>query len=331
MWWRKQAPGPLASSAARSLLAAPRRALVLEWEPNPSSDQLVLPWLAHLGWPTVVNHDAVPDLAAGDLVVIVRYLTPAWRAAIEARREHLAGVVYFMDDDLWDRDAWVGLPRDYRGRLKERALRHRRWIQRHCDALWVSTEALGAKYAAWSPRVLPLAPGAANLAQVDAVQVAYHGTASHGAEIEWLHPVMAEVLARCPQVHFELFGDKRVAALYRELPRVAVLHPMRWPGYLAYSAATRRQIGLAPLLPTPFNAARGAVKFFDFARMGAVGVYSARPPYQGFVRDGIDGLLLPNEPAHWVEALVSLAGDRTRMRVMAEAARERALAAAGAP
>jgi hypothetical protein len=331
MWWRKQAPGLWGSGADPLRVAAPRRALVLEWEPNPSSDQLLLPWLARQGWPCTVRRDAEPDLAAGDLVVIVRYLTPAWCAAIEARREQLAGVVYFMDDDLWDRGAWGGLSREYRGRLNARAFRYRAWIQRHCTALWVGTEALAAKYAAWSPRVIALAPGPDLLAQVDAVQVAYHGTASHGAEIEWLHPVMAEVLARCPQVHFELFGDKRVAALYRELPRVAVLHPMRWPNYLAYSSATRRQIGLAPLLPTPFNAARGAVKFFDFARMGAVGVYSARPPYQGFVHDGIDGLLLPDEPARWVDALVALAGDRARLQAMAAAARQRALGGDAAP
>jgi hypothetical protein len=305
--------------------------LLLEVEANPSSANLLQPWFAHQGWPCTVWRGEAPPLADGDLVVIVRYLKAGWRQAIESGRARLAGVAYFMDDDLWDASTWRGLPRDYRQRLRSRALRHGPWLDRHCTALWVGTEALAAKYAAWSPRVIALAPGPALLAQVDAVQVAYHGTASHGAEIEWLHPVMAEVLARCPQVHFELFGDKRVAALYRELPRVAVLHPMRWPNYLAYSAATRRQIGLAPLLPTPFNAARGVVKFFDFARMGAVGVFSARPPYQGFVHDGIDGLLLPDEPARWVEALVALAGDRARLQAMAAAARQRALGGDAAP
>jgi hypothetical protein len=326
MWWRKPAPKALAS--AQPAPAAPRRVVLLELEPNPSSANLLLPWLARQGWPAVVAGGDKPVLLEGDLVVIVRYLTPAWRAAIESARPSLAGVAYFMDDDLWDRAAWQGLPRDYQRRLNVRALRHRPWIQRHCSALWVSTEVLAEKYAALSPLVVPLAPDAALLAQVDAVHVAYHGTASHGAEIEWLRPIMGEVLARCPQVHFELFGDRQVASLYRELPRVAVLNPMRWQNYLEYSAATRRQIGLAPLLPTPFNATRGAVKFFDFARMGAVGVYSAVPPYLGFVRDGVDGLLLAQEPGLWVEALVALADDTPRRLAMASAARQRALAAA---
>jgi hypothetical protein len=105
-----------------------------------------------------------------------------------------------------------------------------------------------------------------------------------------------------------------------------LLHPLKWPNYLAYTAASRRQIGLSPLLPTPFNAMRGAVKYYDFARMGAVGLYSDVVPFAGFVRHGIDGLLLDNDPALWVETLVALAGDPLRRTAMAAAARVRALA-----
>jgi hypothetical protein len=307
------------------------RAVILEVEPNPSSANLVEPWLLRTGLQCVFANAAGPSFLNADYVVIVRYLTPAWRKAIEANRDQLAGVAYFMDDDLWDRAAWQGLPRDYQRRLASRALRHRGWVERHCDALWVSTEALARKYAHLSPMVIPLAPDAALLAQQnDAVHIVYHGTASHGAEIEWLRPILAEVLERCPQAHFELFGDRAVSSLYRDLPRVSVLHPMRWPNYLAYTRANRRQIGLSPLLPTPFNAARGAVKFYDFVRMGAVGVYSAVAPFEGFVRNGVDGLLLPNEPARWVEALVALAGDPARTAALAAAARVRALDGAGA-
>ena len=307
----------------------PSRYVLLEAQPNPSSANLLRPWLDRKGWSSSAIGDPRPVLSSGDFVVIVRYLTPAWRKAIEAKREQLAGVAYFMDDDLWDAAAWDGLPRDYQRRLKERALRHRPWVERHCDALWVSTEALARKYAQFSPQVIPLAPDAALLAQVqDAVHVAYHGTASHGAEIEWLLPIMAEVLARCPQVHFELFGDGRTGHAFLALPRVTLLHPLKWPNYLAYTAATRRDIGLSPLLPTPFNATRGAVKFYDFARMGAAGLYSDVAPFAGFVRDGVDGLLLPNDPARWVEAIVGLAGDPARRAAIAGAARARALAGA---
>ncbi len=321
-----------AGAAARGWAAA-RRTLIAEFEPNPSSAILVAPWLGRHGRACHLSNGAQPPaLAEGDYVVIVRYPTPAWRKAIGAARDRLAGVAYFMDDDLWDRDAWAGLPREYQRRLDERALRHRPWVERHCDALWVSTEALARKYAQYAPQVIPLTPDASLLAQrSDAVHIAYHGTASHGAEIEWLHPILAEVLARCPQAHFELFGDGRTGHAFLALPRVTLLHPLKWPNYLAYTAATRRDIGLSPLLPTPFNATRGAVKFYDFARMGAAGIYSNVVPFAGFVRDGVDGLLLPNEPARWVEAIVALVGDAPLRRALAAAARARALATSITP
>ena len=84
--------------------------------------------------------------------------------------------------------------------------------------------------------------------------------------------------------------------------------------------------GLAPLLPGVFNAGRGAVKFFDYARMGAVGLYSAVPPYAGFVRDGVDGVLAPTEPAAWVAALLALVDEAPRRTALAAAAAARSAA-----
>lgn len=298
--------------------------MLLEREATATSAVLLSPWLERQGWPHVICRAARPALDKGDLVVIVRYLTRELRQTLEQAHSDLSGVVYFMDDDLWDPATWRGLPWRYRLRLYREALQHLPWIRRFGTELWVSTSALAAKYAAWSPRTVPLVTNQRPLDTPEPVWVAYHGTASHSAEIAWLQPVLAQALARCPALHLEIFGDRRVAALYRSLPRVAVLHPMPWPAYRAYTAATRRDIGLAPLRPSAFNAARGAVKFMDYARMGAVGLYSAVPPYDGFVRDNIDGLLLPDEPEAWVEALVALASDTPRRVALQQAACQRA-------
>lgn len=300
--------------------------MLVESAPNPSTDYLLRPRLASQGEPVVSTLDAGTRLQPGDAVVIVRYLEPAQRRAIESLQEQLACVVYFMDDDLLDRTAWQGLPADYRRRLETRACRHSDWLRRHCDEFWVSTEALARKYADWSPRVLALAPLPELLARHAPVRIAYHGTGSHLSEIRWLQPVLEQVLARCPTAHFEIFGDRTVNALYRTLPRTSVIHPMSWPNYLAFTAAAQREIGLAPLSPEPFNATRGAVKFFDFARTGAMGVYADAAPYRGFVRDGVDGLLLPMDPQRWIEALCALVDDAPRRTSMATAARARALA-----
>jgi glycosyltransferase involved in cell wall biosynthesis len=88
---------------------------------------------------------------------------------------------------------------------------------------------------------------------------------------------------------------------------------MSWPQYLAYTQSRKADIGLAPLLPSRFNAARGATKWMDYARMGAVGIYTDVQPYSEHVRHGVNGLLLPNEPEVWVQNILDLA-DNTELR-----------------
>ena len=237
-------------------------------------------------------------------------------------------IVYFMDDDLMDPEAVAELPEPYRSRVRREALGQRKRIEALCNEFWVSTPYLAQKYAAWNPKLIEPRPARASLLAGPPVWVCYHGTASHQAELDWLLPLMQQVQAQAPGTRFEVFGDHAVYKRFRELPRVNVLHPMSWPNYLDYTAGVRREIALAPLRPSRFNAGRGPTKFFDFARMGAVGLYSDVPPYRGFVRDGVDGLLLPDDPAAWVQAIVALAADGPRRDRLAAAARERALALA---
>ena len=312
-------------------LPAARRFVVVVHGALPSADYLVLPWLLGRGVEVRVVDAALAlpslePLREGDYVVLVRYLTTAWRRHLQQQRGRLAGLAFFMDDDLLDAEAHADLPAGYAKKLRKLSLRHGRWIAATCSAVWVSTPALAAKYAGLAPVVLPLTPPPALVEPTPAVRIAYHGTASHAAEIAWLKPVIAAVQAQCGHTHFEIFGDHAVNKAWREVPRTAVLHPMTWPNYLAYTRASRCHIGLAPLLPGTFNAGRGAVKFFDFARMGATGLYSAVPPYAGFVQHGVDGLLLPNEPEAWVQAIVALAADADRLKGLATAAYARALA-----
>jgi hypothetical protein len=243
------------------------------------------------------------------------------------RRFHANGgkLIYFMDDDLMDPAALVGLPPAYAKKIRKLTINQRSTLESLCSEFWVSSSYLAEKYREWSPKLLAPRPAMANLLQVSGTAVCYHGTASHQAELNWLAPIITAVQAAKPDTQFEVFGDHSVNKLYRDIPRVSILHPMSWSNYLSYTASVRRDIALAPLLPNPFNAARGPTKFFDFARMGAVGIYTDVEPYRGFVRDGEDGLLLPNDPALWERTIVELVEDEPRRRRMAEAARQRAL------
>lgn len=311
--------------------SAPERLVVLHEHNTPTlayferAMQACTPGVPMVLLDTAKTKASDAQLQPGDLVVVVRYLTQAWRQCLERHYPSLSGLAYFMDDDLLDAAAMrSSLPTAYVRRLYQKAGRHEAWLRRYCTEFWVSTPALAEKYASLQPKVVE--PRPVNMAPASMVRVIYHGTMAHRAEIEWLRGIMAQVLAKMPNVSFQVFGDTSVNKLYADLPRVQVVHPMSWPNYLYFSSTQQADIGLAPLLPSPFNASRGPVKFFDYVRQGAVGVFSNVSPYSGFVRHEADGLLLPNRQDQWVRAVCELAAEPERRRGLVQAAQDRVLA-----
>lgn len=286
------------------------KAIVVQQIANPSTDYFVLPHLQQAKSLTCVDHTQL--LSAGELegayVVFVRYVPTAWKALITRHRQRLAGIAYFMDDDLLDWSTSSGLPVHYRFKLLKLAALKKAWLRKIGAKLWVSTDFLAAKYADWNPKVIAPRPGANRLENASTIKIFYHGSASHRAEIEWLQPIMREVLAKTPAAAFEITGNAATNRLYRSLPRVTVVHPMPWRNYLNFCRSGERHIGLAPLLHNAFNAGRSHTKFFDIVRCGAAGIYSRAPPFADFINDNEDGLLLDNDPSVWVESIIRLAG-----------------------
>jgi hypothetical protein len=180
-------------------------------------------------------------------------------------------------------------------------------LRRQATELWVSTPYLQKKYAKWHPRLVLPSPVAAPF---DVCRVFYHGSvATHDAEIRWLRPVMEEVLRRNERLSFEIVGGSDVCRLYRSLPRISVVHTMKWAAYQQFLSMQGRHIGLAPLLEHPFNRGRSYTKFFDITRCGAVGIYSPGSVYSDVLSHGLDGLVVELDQALWVEAILRLAQD----------------------
>jgi hypothetical protein len=303
-------------------------AIVLSEGATATTDYFLLPYLAGRGYrvrlvDTRIDPSESVSAADGRLVVISRYLPHRWLRVVEDASRRGVKVVYFMDDDLFDVRALGGLPWRYRWKIVSRALLHRRRLERLGVQWWVSTAHLASKYASLNPLCLTPMASPETAGRKTGLHVCYHGTASHRREIAWLAPVIEAVQARVDHVHFELFGTRAVQHMFGRLPRVSVLHPMTWSNYVSYTASQRRDLALAPLLDGAFNAGRGPTKFYDYARMGAVGLYSDRPPYRGFIQDGRDGLLLEGDPALWVEALLDLARDHEKRERMALEVRQR--------
>lgn len=262
------------------------------------------------------------EVDKGTAIVVIRFISSEWQREIVRNIDDLSQVVYFMDDDLFDPSALTALPKAYRTKIIRRSAAQHRWITTHCDTIWVSTPYLANKYAHLNPDVVPAQPTPRLLALTRPVKIAYHGSSSHRAEKYWLREVIEGVLKQCPQASFEIFGEHEIYKLYRNLPRVTVLHPMSWQNYLDYTQHHRVDIGLAPLLESGFNTARGPVKFYDFVRMNAVGVYSNCAPYSGFIEQNINGVLLNNDPQSWIETLALLVNSINARQTLAENAKK---------
>ncbi|WP_444892874.1 glycosyltransferase family 1 protein [Microbulbifer sp. TRSA001] len=286
--------------------------LVIEEGANPSTDYFIRPYLYEKGinfrcitW----SSSPIEQDINGKSLIFVRYIPRSWKSFIDKNRGQFQRIYLFIDDDLFDWYAFSSMPLRYQAKILRLSWSKQRWLKSVGAQLLVSTPYLAEKYQSWSPELLQPAP--LNCEQEQPLTVFYHGSASHLEDVQWLRPVIEEVFSRSPILNFEIIGDQRVNRLFRGMPRVQVLHPMKWPTYVSMLRGRGRSIGLAPLLDLPFNRARSHTKFFDITQAGAAGIFAQGDIYGSIVRHGENGLLLPMEPSAWVEGILDLANDHS--------------------
>ena len=308
--------------------------LVLQRGENASTDYYLRPRLAAAGIATEVAElegDPSASLLLREggprnlMVVFCRYASGDWLSALEARRERLAPVALFMDDDLPAMMRAQEIPAAARGKVALHFGAHVGRLNAICGEVWTSTEALAVRYETSRPQVLdPLPEAEPPEPSAEASDlVVYHGTDVHGRERRFMLEVARVVGARGAGLAFEITGGPELARAAAGMANVRIAPQLAWPDYLEAQSGRRAAISLAPLFASPLNDARAPVKAFDAARLGAAGLYADAPAYRGFVRDGVDGRLLPMEPAAWAEAIIELARDPARRLALAAAARER--------
>lgn len=254
------------------------------------------------------------EVLEGATLIVVRYLSPAWRRHITRYRSHLDQLLYFMDDDLFD---WRVLTRVSGGlgwKWFRLAWRYQRWLAQMNARLCVSTPYLANKYKQHDPLLLPpLNPYDCFQADIRRptarAAVFYHGTISHLREMRWLYPVIEQLLLLRPDLQVELIGTAPIKKMFKGLPQVSVIDPMAWTDYRQYIQCSGYRIGLAPLLADRVNEARAPTKFYDITAAGAVGLYAKGPVYESVVRDGENGYLLTMQPDEWVKRILTLVDD----------------------
>ncbi len=291
---------------------------IVEEGPNPSTDYFVRPALANYpqtiiqcSWSELPTSDALQDAT----VIFVRYVPANWRRLIESVPK--VRIIYFMDDDLFDTRVTRGQSWRYRYKLARLGAWQQTWLEKMHAEYWVSTPWLQEKYKHLAPKVIQPKP----IAQKEQLcRVFYHGSASHADEIRWLHPIIQTVLKENEQIVFEIIGDAATNRLYRNLPRVNVVNPMKWPAYQAFISMPGRDIGLAPMLDSAFNQSRSHTKFFDITRANAAGIYAEHGPWNKILTNEVNGLLIPSEPTDWIDTIQRLSADEAlRNKIITQA------------
>jgi glycosyltransferase involved in cell wall biosynthesis len=148
------------------------------------------------------------------------------------------------------------------------------------------------------------------------IRIGFLGSVDHGS---FLDELLGDVLRGVQREH----GDDIEFVFCGAEPKVAAdLGAQRHPFEPDFTAWRRRalglglSIGLAPLPESDFHCFKYWNKYLEYGSLGVAGIYSEVPPNADVVRDGATGLLCPNEPGAWHDAigrLVSESGQRERI------------------
>jgi glycosyltransferase involved in cell wall biosynthesis len=131
----------------------------------------------------------------------------------------------------------------------------------------------------------------------DHVVIGYMGTNTHQADIATIAPLLGRLLERYGvRLKLRFWGTVPPEAL-RSHPQVEC-QPIEMHSYAEFAAYFSQQycdLFVAPLVDSPFNRCKSAIKFLEYSALGIPGVYSRTTPYQALVREGYNGCLAGTE------------------------------------
>jgi glycosyltransferase involved in cell wall biosynthesis len=249
----------------------------------------------------------------------------SWRRA----RGPLSRLVYEIDDDVFSVTPvnWQAYHVYTRPEIRE-AVTHMAGV---ADLVTVTTEHLagvmreetGNENVAVLPNCIPAWVLDLPRQPRDRPAVGWQGGASHAMDVGLVVNPVKRFLRRFPGWDFRLGGTdfrETFAAGDRAVfsPWIPVYEDA--PGYYA---TIDFDIGLAPLLDSPFSRSKSNVKILEYGARGIPSIASDCEVYRSFITHGVNGFLVKRDH-EWLHYLSELASDEGLRRKMGEAARETA-------
>jgi glycosyltransferase involved in cell wall biosynthesis len=269
-------------------------------------------------WPELDSGDAKLDELSGcDVIYVFRRSEEALRRPLAKLAARGVGIVWDTDDDL------SAVPRrspnfkEIGGLRGQRRFTETLRMARMAHMMLASTETIRDKYVNagvrdvevfenYLPRKLKRRRERHNGLVIGWIAGIEH---TEDAVELGLHDTLAGILARHPDVRVESVGvDLKLSERYVRHPSV---HFKALPEHMA-----RYDIGLAPIVDIPFNAARSNIKVKEYAASEVPWLASPRGAYTGLgEREG--GLLVDDDK--WGTALDALIRDKRKRKKLAKA------------
>ncbi len=163
--------------------------------------------------------------------------------------------------------------------------------------------------------------------------IGYTGSNSHQDDLKMVMPSVAKLMKKHKHVHFELvgaIGKDKIKEYFAfagfdddSLKRIDLLpSTATFKEYPEYLSQQKWDIGLAPLVDTPFTRSKSSIKFFEYSMFKIPTIASRVYPYfvdimgRKVITDGVTGLLCRN--SEWETKLERLILDKDLRKSLGE-------------
>ena len=284
--------------------------------------------LSKIGRRQVINLDLLDFndeamVVEADIVILHHLTDPDFLPLVSKRRKLNRPTIYELADnfhasqDHKSETRKNGLP-EYHVIIEE-FLRRCDVVQTTCTKLRERYEYLNRNFIIF-PNIIGEVKRRSGYNDSGSLTIGWGGSARHANDLASIADIVIDWVAQNSDVKLAIMGGKTIQGLFDRMPReqIQLYHPGSLKRYLTF--LDRLDIGVAPLLPTEFNACRSDVKFLEFASREVVPICSRFGPYEDIAHEG-ESILLFDDPPGLIDHLDTLKRQPRLRRKIAKQAR----------
>ncbi len=266
------------------------------------------------------------DLKNFKTIILVRYIPFKEVINLFLLFKKHTKIILILDDNLLDSNLNSELPFRYRLKIFFNIYCYKFFLKYFIHEIWVTNRKLGEKVKNKilsnnvKIKILKLSYPL-SIKTKSIYKISYLGTSSHSLERRWLKILFEKIQSTRNDCLLEIYTDKRWRKFFKSIPRIKMIYPMDWETFHMDTSTRKIDIVLNPIIKSNFNDYRSPTKFFDTTRLGAVGIYSNTAPFDAFIRNNQDGILLENNIDLWndkISYLLSNVNERERLFLNAQ-------------